>query len=480
VIGLSSLTNRCVPPLAGAAVLALAVPGVARGDAIGLAQLRALDPTLNGSGVRVAQPEAGDNTDPPTFEVNPNAPGVNQPNVPFVYSSTNGTSTVFPNAIGAESSHAEMVAAWFYGTTYGVAPNVARVDNYDADHFINDFIAAGGSVPAAVINQSFVVDDASAAQVQRWYDNYAAQHPDKIFVNGAGNVGSPASPSTMYNGIAVGAYGGSSAVGPTADGRSKPDIVAPEASTSFSTPQVSGAAAILLQAGARGDAGAANATATQDFRVVKALLLNGATKPDGWVHTQTTPLDPRYGAGVLNIYNSYQQLHAGRQSYVTVTAPVLGGPHLPPAGGANEASNVGWAFDTLTSNPSADVVGHYFFNVTSPSALTATLDWDLPGTPSADLPATLNNLDLFLYDAATGALVDQSVSSVDNVEHLYDATLPAGRYDLEVLLHGSVITPISQTYGLAYNFAPVPEPAAGMILLASGSVLLVRRRRAVE
>jgi hypothetical protein len=51
---------------------------------------------------------------------------------------------------------------------------------------------------------------------------------------------------------------------------------------------------------------------------------------------------------------------------------------------------------------------------------------------------------------------------------------------LEVLLHGSVITPISQTYGLAYNFAPVPEPAAGMILLAGGSVLLVRRRRAVE
>ena len=45
-------------------------------------------------------------------------------------------------------------------------------------------------------------------------------------------------------------------VGPTLDnGRSKPDIVAPGTVISLTAPYVTGAAAVLVQAGARGDGG---------------------------------------------------------------------------------------------------------------------------------------------------------------------------------------------------------------------------------
>ena len=79
-------------------------------------------------------------------------------------------------------------------------------------------------------------------------------------------------------------------VGPTDDGRSKPDITAPGGFTSYSTPYVSGCAAILMQAAARGDGGSGTQTSAGDIRTVKALLLNGATKPTGWSHTSTQPL----------------------------------------------------------------------------------------------------------------------------------------------------------------------------------------------
>ena len=120
-------------------------------------------------------------------------------------------------------------------------------------------------------------------------------------------------PATCYNGIGVGAYGGSSSIGPTLDnGRAKPDITAPGLrTTSFSTPQVAGAAAVLMQAGLRGDGGG-DTNSAADIRTVKALLLNGAIKPADWTNHAASPLDTRYGAGVLNVFNSYKQLAGGK------------------------------------------------------------------------------------------------------------------------------------------------------------------------
>jgi len=165
--------------------------------------------------------------------------------------------------LGAESGHADSVAANFYGMPDGVATNVAHVDNYDATFLFYNIIAVltPSNINDRVVNQSFIWG-AMPVNVQQAmdsdYDDYAARY-NTLFVNGAGNGNpvNPTPPATCYNGISVGAclnFINYSTVGPTLDnGRRKPDLTAPSNVTSFSTPQVAGAAAVLMQAGLRGD-----------------------------------------------------------------------------------------------------------------------------------------------------------------------------------------------------------------------------------
>lgn len=104
---------------------------------IGLTELLALDPTLTGTGVHVAQPEATsetNNIDNNDFEVRPSA--VSQPASLFTYINSTGlTSGTFPNAVGTESGHANTVGGLFYGGVNGVAPGVSHVDSYNATFF---------------------------------------------------------------------------------------------------------------------------------------------------------------------------------------------------------------------------------------------------------------------------------------------------------------------------------------------------------
>src|SRR5260370_28035869 len=121
-------------------------------DTIGLAPLRALAPGLVGTGVSVAQPEAGS----PTWEVNPAA--VAQPQSRFTWISSTGTAAIFPNTIGLESGHADAVAGFFYGAPGGVAPAVAHVDNYEANYFYFSLIHNQIAIATQVFNQSFIFD----------------------------------------------------------------------------------------------------------------------------------------------------------------------------------------------------------------------------------------------------------------------------------------------------------------------------------
>ena len=320
-----------------------------------------------------------------------------------------------------------------------------HVDNYDGDYFYNNLIALNSIISDAVVNQSFIFGGQDAT-VDQTYDNYVALHKT-MFVSGAGNGGAPNSPATCYNGIGVGAYGGSSSVGPTSDGRSKPDITAPAGATSFSTPLVAGAAAILVQAGTRGDGGTGTATAASDPRTVKALLLNGAVKQTGWTHTTTTVLDTAQGAGLLNIYNSYLQLKAGQHTFTTSNTS-----QTPPAVSGSFGTLSGWDFVTsLTSSGTSDQVNHYFFDLNSglgsSFTVTSTLVW-----LRHNQKTSINNLDLYLYKA-DGTLIASSVSTVDNVEHLFTSYLAPGRYDLEVVKHGANSVTATETYALAFNFA---------------------------
>jgi hypothetical protein len=451
-------------------------------DAIGVILLRSVATNADGTGIPVAQPEAGY----PSFEVNPANSSVQQPAGLFTYLGSNGTASVFPNSLGSESGHADTVAAYCYGLPGGVATNVAHVNNYDANYFYDSIIAAvlPPNINDPVVNQSYIfgyvpsqVTVSQQLQLDSQFDNYAAQY-NTLFISSAGNggpgSGTVAPPSTCYNGISVGAYGyANSSVGPTEDnGRAKPDITAPASATSFSSPQVAGAAAVLLQTGLRGDGGSST-NAAADLRTIKALLLNGAVKPADWTNNPPSPLDARYGAGVLNVFNSYEQLAGGKHGYITATSVPSGGAHPPNGATGTIGALNGWDFNTNTSGASSDEIDHYYFNVTNSFsnaifAATATLVWNRQRSQT-----NINDLNLFLYNAANSNLVVSSTSLVDNVEHIFVPQLAPGRYDLQVWKAGGIprvnIVSSSETYALAWEFSSTllnVAPSGGNLLLS--------------
>jgi hypothetical protein len=421
-------------------------------DIIGGTLLGTLTTNLNGSGVQVAQPEAG----APVFEVNPGAVGL--PASLFAYITATGTTNNFPNALGSESGHADTVASFFYGAGTGVATNVSHVDNYDANYFYSPIITTALPISARIVNQSFTFGTLIASQQQQVdsaYDNYAAQY-NTLFVSGVANGGQVTAPGTSYNGIGVGAYGGASSTGPTIDnGRAKPDITAPAEVTSYSTAQVSGGAAVLLQAGLRGDGGS-DTNSAADTRTLKALLLNGAVKPADWTHTNSSPLDSVYGAGIMNVFNSYKQLGGGKHAFIATSSVLAGNAHPPTGATGNVSGLQGWDFNSVSSTVVSDAINHYYFNVTNSASnaiftATATLVWNRQLNQTG-----INNLDLFLYNAGSDALIAASTSAVDNVEHIFLTKLPPGRYDLQVLKHGGSTVSPGETYALAFEFFAMP------------------------
>ena len=434
-------------------------------ETMGVRLVRASHPTLTGAGVEVAQPEALDATNSPEFEVN--YASVGEPEDLFDWISTNGTATVFPNDLGTESFHADDVADCFYGPSEGVAPGVAHVDNYESDYFYNYIVVTAYRISDQVVNQSFAffIGPPEQQPVDSVYDNYIADY-GTVFCSGVNGLGtSVGPPGTAYNCIGVGAYGVGAVVcdGPTLDnGRCKPDIVAPGTETSLTIPYVAGAAAVLLQAAAAGEGGT-NTAAAGNVRTIKALLLNGALKPFDWTNSTNAPLDNRYGAGVLNLYYSYEQLAGGEQGYTSQNNVASGTAHPPIASGQAVGSLAGWDFESISSNSLQDTVNHYLFNVSSNSTLTATLVWERHFGKT-----NINNLALFLYNATNAALLACSVSRVDNVQHLYLPRLAPGTYDLEVVTYAR---PSWETYALAFQYFSMMPPGLSAALTTTNAII---------
>ncbi len=432
-------------------------------DTIGLTLLRSVTTNLNGTGIKIVQTEAeASSSSPAPFEVNPANVGL--PGTNFTYfegpptTTTPTSSTTYPNSIGADSPHGDGVGGFFYGLPGGVSTNVLAIANYEADYFFFTIVPTTLAINGAVVNQSFDASSATTTEQKVYdanYDTYAATY-GTLFVSAVGDGGTVYPPSTSYNGIGVAAYLGGSSVGPTPDnGRAKPDITAPGDETSYSTPLVSGAATILIQAALRGDGGSGTNSAA-DLRTIKALLLNGAIKPLDWTNASPSPLDPRYGSGVLNVFNSYKQLAGGQHGFIQSNSVTAGSAHPPLGSTNNVSSRSGWDFNTVTSSTLNDGINHYYFNLqtSSPNATftgTMTLVWNRQARQTS-----INNLDLFLYNTATGALVGSSTSAVDNVEHIFLPRLPQGRYDLQVLKHGGSYVTSTETYGLAFEYFAQP------------------------
>lgn len=197
------------------------------------------------------------------------------------------------------------------------------------------------------------------------------------------------------------------------------------------------------------------ATRTEPMR---AILLAGATKEEFplWSHTPTQPLDTTFGAGELNVLNSYL-IQAGGEFNGTVLAP------------GSSVGDFGWDYGSIDGTNDL----HYQFDV--PNGRTArelsiVLAWnvDVVDTdPGAQfVPShTLANLDLVFADA-TGGIIATSASTIDNVEHIYLTDLPAGTYQLRVS------SDRARDFGLAWRTPSIPEPSSvGLVACAIWAVL---------
>jgi hypothetical protein len=393
-----------------------------------------------------------------------------------------------PGSQTQTSGHANGVAGYFWGN-FSIAKGITSVDAWEANDWFSRVLNVGtiaapvSTYAPKVSNHSYIAmlrapgtngpsdpgfsaAEAEALLIRSDYLVDRARHVMVVAVGG--NTAGPVSAvfGSGYNSIAVGKIDGVHGSGLTTiagAGRVKPDLVAPESSVSAATPIVAAAAAMLVQT--------AGVTPFADRpQTIKAVLMAGATKAafaadtnGPWANTTTRPLDPRFGAGLLNVDNSHRILTAGRQA-ASVTATV---------------ANTGWDFSTVQSGSTERT---YFFDVAegqTVSSFSAVLTWHRqfnendPSPTFADL-----NLRLFAADAAfqtVGMPLNQSLSAVDNVEHVWRTSdMAAGRYALVVNGDGSTFNGQTIEYALAWQVIAVPEPGLMFVVVLSMGPLLTR------
>lgn len=259
-----------------------------------------------------------------------------------------------------------------------------------------------------------------------------------------------------------------SSCGPTTDGRAKPDIVAPancliagvndpnayEMSgnwSSFATPVVAGTASLLLQQ-ARSDPNLALATDPNGGNcVLKAVLMNAATKLPYWHKGELSkdddpnrPLDFMQGAGLINAPDAYSQLVSGRQ--------------VP---GAVETQ--GWDLNTLDTVELRERI--YSFEIADPNRqfMTATVVWNRHYAPEypfdydseRDCNIRLEFRAVDPQDPEKRITLDYSDSEIDNIEHIYYPTDPNyHRYEIAVEISESEedpLRPVRERYAVAWR-----------------------------
>jgi hypothetical protein len=367
------------------------------------------------------------------------------------------------------SNHAgTTVGRWYYGNFFGLAKGANEVTVYDANRWLPDQLQYGAGSGDPAVQPFKVQSHAWVGSLQnttndlsalRRYD-YVIDRDEVTAVVGANNNSSPPSPTQAhpnlfahsYNAIVVGrtdsAHSRGTASSLYGPGRYRPDIVSPAGVTSAATGQISSAATLIRDVAVGTDADRSETT--------KAILMAGATKQEfaafvepttsvanPWNRTSTRPLDDIFGAGELNVFNSYLMTVGGRTAGSTVP------------GSTSTVDNFGWDYQDRKSQPG---VGDIYYNFQIPAGSTATelsimLAWNVkitdtnPGAPFNPTDS-LQNLDLRLYNSTSsflGSQVDQSVSTVDNVEHIYQTNLGPGTYTLAVSGAGG------WDYGLAWR-----------------------------
>ena len=370
----------------------------------------------------------------------------------------------------------------------GVAPQ-AQADIYEFWHFLTNNVFSNSRPDADILTVSI------GNQFEDWWTrgiDSMAEHYGLIVVGGIGNgfnaYDPPLYPAAGANAIGVGvvnsvntrnpvinlanfslAYPENSSFGPTEDGRCKPDIVAvgnclaadynepnnyePTGNwSSFSTPIVAGTIGLLVQK-AKQDPNLNLAVSKKGGNcVMKAILLNSATKLPYWHKGQLqidddhfAPLDYIQGAGMLNAVGAYEHLITGRAE-------------------PDEVKTVGWDNNLLHNTEATENI--YQITLTEPNnkLITTTAVWNRhyeSKYPFEAIPEKNANLRLELWaidkeDPNNDRLLDYSDSRVDNVEHIYCKAEPNYTdYEIIVLYSSNTEEPSqsaeTQRYGLAWN-----------------------------
>lgn len=415
------------------------------------------------------------------------------------------------------SAHANTVGAYFFGTPPGgftqrsVAPGVNNIEVFDYQWNNAYFLAPGTVAPNVSTNLSRVAShaygqSASLSNVQRmdWLiaaDDYV-QVVGTPAVSGHGNAFNTIAVAHTTAGTAAATQALSGASGtPYAAGRAKPDVTGPIGTTSDNTGAVGGLAALLISRG-KANAALSNHSYTarpgytvrsaETSEVVKAAIMAGALRQisgtDGRSITTyrvnvanrtVNGLDNRYGAGMMNAYNSYKIIDAGEDNSREDGLSVTGQATL------GEIGQYGFDYDpSFGGAGGSNSVATYTFQATAAGEFAATLAWNVnvvgPTAPfnNFDGTATLYNLDLTLTDLSTSTIVASSLSTIDNTENLWTNLVAGHSYSMTVTGLG---TPFNWDYGLAWRStvpltaSAVPEP--GTVGLAALAVLGTLRRR---
>jgi hypothetical protein len=388
------------------------------------------------------------------------------------------------------SGHATGVGSRFYGKTSSIAPGIASIESYLATDWLDQgFLKGNGAFKPAytggrVANHSWIGSAAGRDPGDLRRIDWVVGTDEYVQVVGPCRDHKPLLGSA-FNTIAVGSAAGESGAGSIAvdavyaAGRTCPQLVAPLKNASSTVPVVAAAAALLIELGhtdpglsrdpaVRHTTNRNGDTITNAERsvVVKAALMAGA---DRATHNSVmidgiTPniddyrmkpedrtadgLDRRYGAGQLNIYNSYHIIAAGEQN---------SREDAPAAGGA--ISDHGFDYDPFFGGQGgSNSVASYQFAVGKASgrlwaALVWNIDIDAGGGPYFVGSAALYDMDLLLYDVTEPAapqLVAASSGSGGNTENLWVELNGKRQYRLQVS-PGAGQRAFSWDYALAWR-----------------------------
>ena len=409
-----------------------------------------------------------------------------------------------PTVTAGNSAHATFIVGRpFFGKTISVAGSISEIESFEANHWLGsgELGTLTGVVPLAnahlsrVSNHSYVgaIADSDVELELLERVDWLVARDEFLVVVGRGIPQNPLLHSA-FNAIGVGETSGDDSAtvsfgqgGIYVGGRPSVELVSSSSSASGATAEVSSVAALLVQQAndnpllSNGSVTNRNAQTIchgETAEAIKAILMAGADRqfitdaPNGDTYTVNTAhgVDVRYGAGMVNAYNSYYILDGGEQDSAADGGGTIGAygfdydPSFGGAGGSNALAT--YRFTTGAINEIAVTLAWH-----------ALIDIDEVIAENFVTAATLHNLDLTLIRETGGdVVVATSTSMYENYENIWLTGLAGGTYRIEV---STPDAPFEFDYAIAWRIDAnaVPTPTSGAALAVMFVAVAARRRQ---